>query len=234
MTEPTSGRDDAAIHPSHRKSLTWHTMRTHPRRSGFSLLEVVLALAILAAAFAVLGQLTSVGVRAAIEAHDIASAETVADTIMSEILAGILPPDPVIQSPVTTDPQWVYSVALEPTPHLGTLNLVVLVEHVSPTRRRSRFQLARWIRDPSLEIPADEPNTDASEESSDNASTSESDAATGGAAGPTPAGGRGGGRGGGGQGGGGQGGRGQGGDAPPPPNADQDPRPAPPGTGGRT
>jgi general secretion pathway protein I len=175
--------------------------RRHSLRSALSLLEVVLALAILAGSFATLAQLVGLGMRAAGNSRDLAQAQLLADSVLSEMAAGLLPAEPLHQVPADTHPGWLVSTAIESTMHGGILRVTVLVERDSLSVRNARYQLSRWIRDPSLALPVDETTESASSSSSTGTSSS--------ASGGSGAGG--GGAGGGGGGGGGAAGRSGGG-----------------------
>ena len=130
---------------------------------GFSLLEVVLALAILAMSLALLGQLVSIGFQNAQQAQGLTEAQMIAETIMEEITLGIIPPDPVSDmyvsmtsdlSTPTTDQEtpWQYSVAYEPAPVEGLMMVMVQVHRANAKAAidNDTFELVRWIRDPSL------------------------------------------------------------------------------------
>ena len=62
---------------------------------GFSILEVILALAILGGSIAVLGELASRGLHNAQVAADLAHAQLLCESKLAEITAGITFPDPV-------------------------------------------------------------------------------------------------------------------------------------------
>lgn len=80
------------------------------KRDGFSLLEVVLALAILTGAVVVLGELVRSGLRSAQLARDLSQAELWCETIAQEIAAGALPAQNVEHSPIQDAPGWFYSI----------------------------------------------------------------------------------------------------------------------------
>jgi hypothetical protein len=80
------------------------------KREGFSLLEVVLSLAILTGAVVVLGELVRSGLRSAQLARDLSQAELHCETIAQEIAAGALPAQPVERSPIDYAPGWFYSI----------------------------------------------------------------------------------------------------------------------------
>lgn len=141
------------------------THKTTSRR-GLTLLEVVLALAILVGSYAVLSQLVGVGVKAAANGRDLTRGQLLAESVMSEIVVGILQPQSLSNMQVPTDPGWVVSSLVQPTRYQGIVQVTVIVRRVDDLSGRSEFLLTRWLRDPSLEIPVDE-----EEEEEDSANT---------------------------------------------------------------
>lgn len=128
-------------------------------RHGLTLLEVVLALAILAGSFAMLGQLVGIGVRAARNGQDLTRAHLLAESVMSEIAAGIVPAEAITGVAVDTDPGWTVSAEVLPTMYDGILQITVMTRRDNDTRGRSEYYLTRWLRDPSLAIPEDDAAT---------------------------------------------------------------------------
>ena len=143
-------------------------------RCGFSLLEVILALAILVGAIAVLGELISLGTRSAAAARDLTQAQLLCESKMNEISAGIITPDAVQAAPFELDPDWLYSIELASTEQDGVVAVRVVVTQNLPVQKRpAEFALVRWLQDPGLELP--EP-ADASSESTTSGTTSGSSA----------------------------------------------------------
>jgi prepilin-type N-terminal cleavage/methylation domain-containing protein len=127
-------------------------VQTSPR-PGFSLLEVVLALAILTASIAVLGELVRGGLRNAQLARDLSQAEIICESTIYQVEAGLLPPQ-AQGAPVEGAPGWFYSIQPESTGagnQSGMYRLRVTVEQNPDQRTRpTRFSVVRWLRDPSL------------------------------------------------------------------------------------
>lgn len=127
---------------------------------GFSLLEVVLALAILTASVAVVGELIRSGLRNAQVARDLSQAALIGESIVQQIESGQLPSQSSGASPVKDVPGWVYSIEPSNAPasasagggnSSGLLNLRVTVEQSRDEHARPvKFTLIRWLRDPSL------------------------------------------------------------------------------------
>lgn len=137
------------------KPATRNDSRRKSRR-GFSLLEVVISLAILAASIAITSELIRVGRRGAVDARDFTTAQLLCENKMAEITAGIQPPDPVNRTTLIEDPNWLYSVAIGQTEQEGLLAVEILVEKNLPQttvtdRRPLSYRLVRWMIDPQVE-----------------------------------------------------------------------------------
>jgi general secretion pathway protein I len=121
---------------------------------GISLLEVILALAILAGAVAVLGEVARLTMRNAQAVRDSSRAQLLCESKMAEICAALAPLTPVDMAPLAqTDdpvqPEWFYSVAVDPIDQDGMKAVRVTVTHGrSPVGRPLKVSLVRWILDP--------------------------------------------------------------------------------------
>jgi prepilin-type N-terminal cleavage/methylation domain-containing protein len=153
------------------------SVRERNVRRGFTLLEVMLALAILVGALAVLGELGRTGTRCAKISRDLTRAELLCESIMNEITAGIITPDTVqgatVVDPVqgTTDNQtasdddapWVYSIDLQTIDQDGLMAVTVTVSQDLPAAQHPvGFSLTRWIPDPDIEASDTSTQTDSS------------------------------------------------------------------------
>lgn len=143
------------------------------RRKGFSLLEILLALAILGGSLAVLGQIAQTGIDAAREARDLASARILCQTKLNELLLeGTLPQSvaslevPSFDSQSTTP--FFYSVDVQPAPLDNLLVVRVSVEASNPDGgpALARYSLTRWMIDPTLGLEAAEAEEKAAQEAS--------------------------------------------------------------------
>lgn len=117
----------------------------------------MLAIAILGLAIAAMGELVRLGTRAAGETRDLTKAQILCESKISELAAGVIPPESVDQAPFDLDPDWTYSVALGPVDQQGLLMAQVRVEQVVEAGQQPvTFTLTRWLIDPALEQAQDE------------------------------------------------------------------------------
>src|SRR3954453_8218798 len=121
------------------------TRRPEPRddgSQGFTLLEVILSLAILAGALAALGEVMRLADRSASTAEDETQAQILAASIMDELAAGSPALSAVEQSPLDTgdDPPWVYTVELGQTQYDELVSVRVRVEQqLDPRLQPAQF-----------------------------------------------------------------------------------------------
>lgn len=136
------------------------------RRRGFSLLEVILALAILAGAIAVLGEVSSMGMRNARLAKDLTYAQLLCESKLAEIVAGIESATAQQGTPLGTvsdssEPDWLYSVETTPASQTGLVKLQVTVYKELPGEKHPpRFSLTCWIPDPDATTKEDSTSSD--------------------------------------------------------------------------
>ena len=129
------------------------------KRAGFSLLEVILALAILAGSLAVIGEASRHALRNAEMARDMARAQLLCETKLAEIVTGVIAAEPIENAPfdATTsasldpdEPAWLYSIETEQTAEEGLIVVRVSVTRdLPPERHPVRVSLVRWMADPS-------------------------------------------------------------------------------------
>ena len=130
---------------------------TNGRRTpqcGLTLLEVMLALAILGGALAVIGEITRIGARNAEMARDSATAQRLCDNKLAEIAAGLIAPQTVTNVPVeelADQQEWTYSIEIEQLQETGLIGVWVTVEqNPEIVSRPVSFTLARWMIDPEV------------------------------------------------------------------------------------
>ncbi|MFO0943801.1 MAG: prepilin-type N-terminal cleavage/methylation domain-containing protein [Pirellulales bacterium] len=140
-------------------------MRTRAgnRKAGLSLLEVILALSILAAASAFLAQIMHLAAENAIRADVQTEAELIAENVMNQVVAGVLPtmspswtpysnPNPMGSMNMSTQMQWNYTISSFASEVPGMLCVRVSVQHLvagSSTNPKIDYSINRWIIDPS-------------------------------------------------------------------------------------
>lgn len=126
-------------------------------RFAFSLLEVILATAILLASSMTLLRLLSVGSKHQIRAERLANAQIICNTLIDEWLANPEIRREAIGEPIPGEPQWLYNADIETTefPGLSRVHIAVFPEEPPPTgeslkatERRPTFELVRWMRFP--------------------------------------------------------------------------------------
>jgi type II secretion system protein I len=123
---------------------------------GFTLLEIILALAILAGSLAALGEVMRSADQNAAGTRDETQAQILAASVMDELIAGVLPLSAVSQQQfaLPSEPPWVFSIALEQTGYEELIVVRVLVEQQTDARLQpSRYELVRWLPNPDY-IPA--------------------------------------------------------------------------------
>ena len=148
-----------------------HRSRRAPR--GFTLLEVILALTILAGAMAVLGEVSRLALRNAAAARDLARAQLLAESKLAEIEAGITAPDPVENTPFDAatesldpgEPAWLYSISQPSIENAedGVISVRVTVTRDLPAGQHPvKFSLVRWLPDPNYTYTPPTPDSGAS------------------------------------------------------------------------
>lgn len=116
-------------------------------RSAFSLLEVLVAMAIFFGALAAIGQLAALGMRAARAADLETQAQFACETKLAEALAGLEPIGDATGElrPLGDPPGWLYAIERIEAPS-GQAGVRVRVRQDLPEDRRAvEFELVRWL-----------------------------------------------------------------------------------------
>jgi type II secretion system protein I len=147
------------------------------RGRGFTLLEVILSLAILAGALAALGEVMRLADRNASTAEDETHAQILAASIMDELAAGARELTAVQQAQLDTgdDPAWMYTVEMTATQYDELVSVRVLVEQqLEAQLQPAKFELVRWMPNPNYTAPdtGDDSTASTSGTSSGSSSTS--------------------------------------------------------------
>ena len=122
-------------------------------RKGLSLLEVILAIAILGVSMAVLYQMLGVGYRSAIETRARTDANILLDTKMAEVAAGVIPLENAGGVEIAENPDWEYSVDVAEADQIGLLSVTVTVQQTEVARPLA-ISVVRFMADPDYD-----PNT---------------------------------------------------------------------------
>jgi prepilin-type N-terminal cleavage/methylation domain-containing protein len=142
------------------------------REAGFTLLEIILSLAILAGSLAALGEVMRLADMNAALSRDETDAQIIAASIMEELIAGYRPLTATDKEVLNPDvsPPWLYSIAVDQTEYTELISLRVLVEQqLEPELKPARFELIRWMMSPDYvppEVPEDESSSSSSSSSS--------------------------------------------------------------------
>jgi prepilin-type N-terminal cleavage/methylation domain-containing protein len=151
---------------------------------GFTLLEVILSLAILAGSLAALGEVMRLADQNAAMSRDETHAHIMASSIMDELISGYRTLTQVNQAVFdpNMDPAWLFSIAVEDTSYVELVAVRVLVEQqLDAQLQPARFELVRWLANPNF-VPPDT-GADASSSSSSSAGSTGSSATFGGTGG---------------------------------------------------
>lgn len=154
--------------------------------AGFTLLEVILSLAILAGALAALGEVMRLAERSASAAEDETQAQIHAASIMEELQAGSRELSAAQQSPLNTgdDPPWAFTIEIGQTQYDELVSVKVRVEQQMEARLQpAKFEIVRWLPNPDYVAPTtdDDSATSTTGTSSTSGSSSSSSSSPGGA-----------------------------------------------------
>lgn len=137
--------------------------------AAFTLLEIILALAILAGAIAVLGEVMSIAGRSASDAQAEAHAQLLASSMMDELLAGSVEMTNSNRQTLQTESAipWVCTVTISDTTMVGLMSVEVLVEQdIEEQFRPVKYRLIRWVPT-EVEANDEENSTDEAEADAD-------------------------------------------------------------------
>ena len=127
-------------------------------RPGFTLFEVILALAIAGAAMAVIAQVVWSGMENARITQDLVQAELLAQSLMAELLSGIRPLESSDNGSfeqeadgVDEPERWSYSVVVTPLESDALSSVVVTVRADADKPRPVEYSLCQWVLIPPTE-----------------------------------------------------------------------------------
>ncbi len=128
---------------------------TNPSRRGFSLLEVLLSIAILGGAMVVISQAFFLGYRSAVKTRFTSEANMLADAKMAELAAGVLPLESSAGG-FENFPDWQYTIQVQSSLQPGLLMSTVTVTRNNSSDVTASVSLVRFIPDPDYEPEEDE------------------------------------------------------------------------------
>jgi|GEM_PF-6344473 len=120
-------------------------------RGGYSLLEILIAITILATGMVGLSMLTEAGQTRSLLSRELSLAQLACQTRINEILAGSVPLQTINDEPIPALRGWTLSVALDPNQKQGILAVWVTAQRQqnqnmdSRLRRAGRFRIVQWM-----------------------------------------------------------------------------------------
>lgn len=160
-------------------------------RRGFSLLEILLAMAILGGSLAVLSQIVGTGSDASRSAKELAMARLLCQSKLAEVMVAattvmpaVVPSTPVPSPDSQSDTTFNYAVDVAPAAMDGLLAIRVSVEAVNPEGEGpaiASYNITRWIIDPTLGLEQLEADANAAAQADAEAAAAASETESGGA-----------------------------------------------------
>ncbi len=126
-----------------------------PQRGGFTLFEVMLALAIFVGSMAALTQLIHNGMRGAVHSQLQTEAVLRCQSKLAEVIVGAESFDSASGVPFEDDDTWSWTLEMSETDETDLYLLDLTVDHASSNNIGAvSFRLTRLLRDPQLAIDA--------------------------------------------------------------------------------
>ena len=134
-----------------RSDIAYGSAGASPPRRGMTLLEVVIALALLFAALAAISEVLRMGSVSAVKAQLRAEASLLGESKLNEVIAGIVPLTPVEQQSFDDAPQWTWTLTVEDDTDVSIKRLLLTVNHLNSAGISDHeVQFARLLRDPAI------------------------------------------------------------------------------------
>lgn len=136
-------------------------------RAGISLLEVVLALSILAMSAGILASITATAVNNGMIGHRLATAQILAESKMAEVLTGAISIQAGIDWTEITDPvpegKWYYRLETTVTGNQDMVGVrLAITDEIGLEENKELFYIARWMINPALGLDTPPPAAPAS------------------------------------------------------------------------
>ncbi|MEZ6048508.1 MAG: prepilin-type N-terminal cleavage/methylation domain-containing protein [Planctomycetaceae bacterium] len=140
-----------------------NTVKFRHSRAGFSLMEVLIASAILIGSLVVLDQLSTLGRISANSAETMVTAQLLCEQKLNLMLSGMESIEPTEDTAWEDDENWHYAVDLEPLDNLPLNKLTVRVwQDEELFLQPQEYELVRWVN------PAPAASSSEGEEASEN------------------------------------------------------------------
>lgn len=124
-------------------------------RRGFSLLEMVLALAVFLGALAVLTQYVWSGSRASVQSQLLTQGLLRCESKLAAVVSGVEPMQPQSDTPFSDSERWLWSLTVGPGTNDGLLDVRVSVRHNGNSAwSQVNVSLQQWVRDPQYLLDA--------------------------------------------------------------------------------
>lgn len=126
-------------------------------REGFTLLEVVIAVAVLLGAITALFQLINLGHRSSLQGQFRSDAVLIAELKMNEAVGGVTELISTTEEEIEEYPDWLWSMSVEDTSQEGLLQVTVIVRRdAEPNQPNAahEYSMTRYLRDPQLFLDA--------------------------------------------------------------------------------
>jgi general secretion pathway protein I len=123
--------------------------KRHPTRRGFSLMEVLVALAIFLLAFAGISRLVTFASDRALDVKLQSQATQLCQTKLAEVVAGAVPLSSQADVSLDEDPSWTWSLDAEQGSVPGLWNVTVKVKRQQSSGAHLEASLSQMVLDPS-------------------------------------------------------------------------------------
>lgn len=166
--------------PTKRQSLHSRPVRARAARSGMTLFEVMLALAIFMGAYTAVTKVLEHGSKAAIRAQSTEHALYTCDRKMNEIMGGVVPLATTTDAPLDDDPTglWRWRATVGEAGVTGLLRVEITVTNTGTSNQAETRSLVRLVRDPAYLASVEAAAADAAAAAAEAAAALESAAGT--------------------------------------------------------